>query len=76
MQAIYPTACLLEHNCVPNAHRSFGPDASICVRAAVNIEAGGHICITYTDSLWPTLERRSHLVFRFVYYKLQNNDLD
>ncbi len=54
--------CLLEHNCVPNAHRSFGADASICVRAAVPIEAGEHISITYTDSLWPTAERRSHLV--------------
>ena len=40
----------------------FGPDLSLTLRAAVPITRDDHISITYTDSLWPTTERRSHLM--------------
>ena len=63
LAAIYATGCLPEHNCIPSCHRSFGPDLSITLRAAVELEGGQRISITYTDSLWPTMERRGHLAY-------------
>ena len=63
VQAVYADAgCLAEHNCVPTAHRSFTKDLSLCLRAAVPLEEEEHVSITYTDSLWSTAERRSHLM--------------
>ena len=63
LQAIYATGCLPEHNCVPSCHRSFKEDLSITLRSAIPLEANDRISITYTDSLWPTLDRRSHLAY-------------
>ena len=63
VQAVYADAgCLAEHNCVPTAHRTFNEDLSLCLRAAIPLNKEEHISITYTDSLWPTAERRSHLM--------------
>ena len=63
IQAVYAEAgCLVEHNCIPTAHRVFGEDLSMTLRAAVPIPKDEHISITYTDSLWPTTERRNHLM--------------
>jgi hypothetical protein len=63
LAAVYATGCLPEHNCVPSCHRSFDQDLNITLRAAVPLEANQRISITYTDSLWPTMERRSHLAY-------------
>lgn len=63
LASIYATGCLPEHHCVPTCHRSFGPDLSITLRAAVALETNQRISITYTDSLWPTLDRRAHLAY-------------
>ena len=69
VQAVYADAgCLAEHNCVPTAHRTFTKDLALCFRAAVPLDVGDHISITYTDSLWTTAERRSHLVGTKVSY--------
>ena len=63
VQAVYADAgCLAEHNCVPSAHRTFTSDLALCFRAGIPLTTGDHISITYTDSLWPTAERRSHLM--------------
>ena len=63
IQAIYSTAgCLVEHDCVPTSHKSFGEDFRLTLRAAVDIKKDQHISISYTDSLWPTVERRNHLM--------------
>ena len=63
VQAVYADAgCLAEHNCVPSAHRTFTKDLALCLRAAIPLNTGEHISITYTDSLWTTAERRSHLM--------------
>lgn len=63
VQAVYADAgCLAEHNCVPTAHRNFTKDLSLCLRAAGALDLNDHISITYTDSLWTTAERRSHLM--------------
>ena len=63
LASIYATGCLPEHNCVPTCHRSFDQDLSITLRSAVPLEANARISITYTDSLWPTMDRRSHLAY-------------
>ncbi|XP_059478254.1 SET domain-containing protein SmydA-8-like [Neocloeon triangulifer] len=63
VQAVYPVASLPEHNCIPNTFRTFEKDLSLCVRATRDIPKGDHITVTYTDSLWPTPERRSHLFY-------------
>ncbi|XP_065342468.1 SET domain-containing protein SmydA-8-like [Cloeon dipterum] len=63
VQAVYPIASLPEHNCMPNTFRMFEKDLSVCVRATQDIPKGGHITVTYTDSLWATPERRAHLFF-------------
>uniref|UniRef100_A0A0K2URL9 SET and MYND domaincontaining protein DDB_G0273589like [Megachile rotundata] n=2 Tax=Lepeophtheirus salmonis TaxID=72036 RepID=A0A0K2URL9_LEPSM len=63
IQAIYKIGCLPEHNCIPTGHRCFESDLSLVLRASVDLKAGDHITITYTDSLWPTMERRTHLLY-------------
>ena len=63
IQAVYSTAgCLVEHDCVPTSHKSFGEDLDLNLRAAIDIKKDQHISISYTDSLWPTVERRNHLM--------------
>ncbi|XP_071450668.1 SET domain-containing protein SmydA-8-like isoform X2 [Hetaerina americana] len=66
LQAIYPVACLAEHSCTPTAFRIFGPSDEgfpLTLRAAVDIPMGVTISLTYTDSLWGTPERRTHLYY-------------
>ncbi|XP_046402511.1 SET domain-containing protein SmydA-8-like [Ischnura elegans] len=66
LQAIYPIACLAEHACIPSAFRVFGsPDEGfpLTLRAAIDIPMGSAISLTYTDSLWGTPERRTHLYY-------------
>lgn len=64
ISAIYPTSCLLEHNCVPNTVLVFGnhlENYKITVRAALPIKKGEHITTMYTHALWGTQARREHL---------------
>lgn len=66
LQAIYPIACLAEHSCVPTAFRVFGSSDEgfpLVLRTAVSITSGTPISLTYTDSLWGTPERRTHLYY-------------
>ncbi|KAJ1522235.1 hypothetical protein ONE63_002542 [Megalurothrips usitatus] len=71
--ALYPTAYLMEHSCVPNTRHSFGlartaastadQDAAfrITLRASLDIKKGAHISTMYTHILWGTMARREHL---------------
>ncbi|KAG8238097.1 hypothetical protein J437_LFUL012204 [Ladona fulva] len=66
LQALYPEAFYTEHSCVPTSFRVFGSleeGFPLVVHAAVNISKGSPISLTYTDSLWGTLERRTHLYY-------------
>jgi len=63
VQAVYAIACMVEHNCIPNGHRTFNSDMSISMRAAYSLDEGDAVSITYTDSLWTTSARREHLVY-------------
>lgn len=64
MSGLYPTAALMEHNCVANTFHYFGDDLEqykIIVRAAAGIRKGENITTMYTHALWGTQARREHL---------------
>ena len=61
-QAVYRTACLMEHNCIPNTFRVFQEDLSVTIRASLDIGVGSHITCIYTDPLWTTIARKEHLI--------------
>ncbi|XP_050511529.1 SET domain-containing protein SmydA-8-like [Diabrotica virgifera virgifera] len=69
---LYPTASLLEHNCIPNTtqiideHDNF----KITFRAAMAISKEEHITSMYTNILWGTAARRDHLL-ETKYFKCQ-----
>lgn len=59
---LYPTASLMNHDCVPNTWHVFDCSSlRIRVLATVDILPGSKITATYTQSLWNTLDRRGHL---------------
>ena len=61
-RAVYPAACLMAHDCVPNSACSVDPiTARMSVRAAVDITAGQMITTSYTFTLDGTHRRRTHL---------------
>ena len=58
---IYPTICLINHSCLPNAHNSWNPDSnSETIHAIRDIPAGEKITISY-DKGGPSTSRRTHL---------------
>lgn len=61
LQAVYSICSLLEHDCVPNAVKSFKPTGEVVVRATIPIPRGEKIAICYTETLWGTLNRQRHL---------------
>lgn len=61
-RAVYSTACLMAHDCVPNTAASVDPvTARMKIRAAVAIPAGQMITTSYTFTLDGTQRRRTHL---------------
>lgn len=61
VQALYPTASLLEHCCVPNVRMVFDDNLKLTVTSALPIPRGEHIKTMYTHALWGTQARRDHL---------------
>ncbi|XP_050545316.1 SET domain-containing protein SmydA-8-like [Daktulosphaira vitifoliae] len=62
MRAVYAEASMLAHNCKPNTKHVFtGNNGEIRLLSTVNIKKGETITATYTQSLWPTFNRRNHL---------------
>lgn len=62
IRGLYPTASLMNHECLANTRHVFDPtDWQIRVIATKDIPAGERISATYTQSLWNTLDRRWHL---------------
>ncbi|XP_053670251.1 SET domain-containing protein SmydA-8-like [Anopheles nili] len=60
---LYPTSCMLEHCCIPNAFYTFdcSKGMKLTFKAGRDIEKGEHLTTTYTHSLWGTQLRRDHL---------------
>ncbi len=61
VQALFVNASFIEHNCVNNASKHFDAFNNIQIRAAVHVQKGDHISITYTDPMWGTANRQMHL---------------
>ncbi|KAK4326384.1 hypothetical protein Pmani_003100 [Petrolisthes manimaculis] len=61
IRALYPKVRLFNHSCVPNVHLSSATNGRIQARAAVNVEAGEMLFISYTDITIPVWERQSIL---------------
>ena len=61
LQAVYSTASLIEHDCVANATKTFTPDGQVVVRAAVPINKGDKVALSYTEPMWGTMNRQRHL---------------
>ncbi|XP_050308455.1 SET domain-containing protein SmydA-8-like isoform X2 [Anthonomus grandis grandis] len=62
--ALYPTAYLMEHNCLSNTVHQFensDKGYTITIKAALPINKGEHISTMYTHALWGTQARREHL---------------
>lgn len=64
LSGIYPTACLLEHSCVPNCTYTFSmtDGFKIVVTSGRDIKKGEHLKTSYTHTLWGTFARRDHLL--------------
>jgi hypothetical protein len=58
---IYPTICLINHSCLPNAHNSWNNDTQReTIHALRYIKSGGEITISYEGG-GPSGPRRAHL---------------
>ncbi|XP_072944835.1 SET domain-containing protein SmydA-8 [Epargyreus clarus] len=63
LRAIYITASMMNHSCRPNTRHIFlGDENNLALIATMPIAKGELITATYTQSLWGTLDRRSHLL--------------
>ncbi len=64
---IYPTICLINHSCLPNAHNSWNSDTKgETIHAIRHINAGEEITISY-DKGGPSDSRRTHLKDAFEF---------
>ncbi|XP_071551220.1 uncharacterized protein [Panulirus ornatus] len=59
-RAISVLASFLNHSCLPNAQRWY-TQGHMTVRASVDILKGSPILINYTQTLWGTIARATHL---------------
>lgn len=60
--AIYYYASLIEHSCKPNLTKSFMTNGDVMFWAPELIRKGTHLSICYSDALWGTTNRQSHLM--------------
>ncbi|XP_075230843.1 SET and MYND domain containing, arthropod-specific, member 2 isoform X2 [Lycorma delicatula] len=62
IRGIYPKVAMMSHDCKPNTKHTYdGDNFIITVSAIANIKKDEIISTTYTQTLWGTLSRRSHL---------------
>ncbi|XP_068617910.1 SET domain-containing protein SmydA-8 [Battus philenor] len=59
--AVFDRVSMAEHNCSANCNKSFTSAGEIILCAGVDIPAGAHVSVCYTDPLWGTEARRHHL---------------
>lgn len=62
IRGLYPKAAMLSHDCKPNTKHIFrGSKFTLELVSTIPIKKGEIICVTYTQTLWGTLARRTHL---------------
>lgn len=64
VSALFESACIMEHSCVPNCYYTFDPQRQyrITMRTGRSIRKGEHLAIMYTNMIWGTLLRQEHLL--------------
>ena len=66
--AVYPTICLINHDCIPNTHHSWNKNLNAeTVHATRSIAAGEEITIAYIHPMTTTEPRRSYLKEHFSF---------
>lgn len=58
---LYPLACMMNHQCVPNVRYCFDANHVMRVQATKNIMCGEEIFTSYIQIFWGTYSRRVHL---------------
>jgi len=58
---IFPATAMMAHNCIPNMSHVIDEQDRVTVRAAVPIQKGENLFVSYTLTLRGTIERRSTL---------------
>ncbi|XP_034834632.1 SET domain-containing protein SmydA-8 [Maniola hyperantus] len=61
LRAIYVTASMINHDCKPNTRHIYIGDDILALVATVPIAKGEMVTVTYTQSLYGTLDRRRQL---------------
>ena len=61
LRAMYRLGSILSHECRPNTRHTFDPDYAVNLFATVPIAKGSLITVSYTQTLWNTMNRRQHL---------------
>lgn len=63
ISGIYPTACLLEHSCIPNCGYRFDMKNGfkLILEPARDIKSGENLTTSYSHILWTTQLRQQHL---------------
>jgi len=61
LRAMYRLASILSHDCTPNTKHTFDPDYGVNIYATVPIAKGSIISVSYSQSIWNTMNRRQHL---------------
>ncbi|KAH8370423.1 hypothetical protein KR093_003406, partial [Drosophila rubida] len=61
VRAIFPDGAMFAHDCVPNLRHRFDDDMHIVFLAKRKIAKGELLCISYTQPLRSTIQRRLHL---------------
>ncbi|XP_075159694.1 SET and MYND domain containing, arthropod-specific, member 2 [Haematobia irritans] len=62
VRAIYPLASMFSHDCISNSRHTFDENLQIIFIAKTTIAKGEIISTSYTQPLWSTLMRRTHLL--------------
>ncbi|XP_013119232.1 SET domain-containing protein SmydA-8 [Stomoxys calcitrans] len=62
VRAIYPSASMFSHDCISNSRHTFDDNMQIVFIAKTPIAKGDIISTSYTQPLWSTIMRRSHLL--------------
>lgn len=62
LRGLFPIASFMNHSCVPNTMHNFNENFSMIIKASLPIYKGQEITTTYTNLIWPTSLRQSHLL--------------
>ncbi|XP_055712974.1 SET domain-containing protein SmydA-8 isoform X2 [Phlebotomus papatasi] len=62
LRGLYPLACMMNHQCIPNVRYCFDANHVMRVQATKQIMCGEEIFTSYIQIFWGTYSRRVHLM--------------